>query len=310
MPRSLKKGPFVDDHLLKKVDDLNEKGEKRVIKTWSRRSTIIPEMVGHTIAVHDGRKHVPVYITESMVGSQAGRVRPHPDLQVPRRPREEGAALMAFGVKTNERPGVRSQVKYVRSSAYKAREILDLIRGLPVARALEVLELAERDIARTILKCLESAIANAEHNNAIPADELFVSACFADEGPTLKRWRPRARGRATRIRKRTCHITIIVSRLSTDDLEALRTREAASGRVGGGRAAAEARRERVVPEPPGQGRAQGRPITITTMTTITSTTTWSTTHPRPTSPSRRSWSSPKPTRPSRSMSTPRPTRPI
>lgn len=152
---------------------------------------------------------------------------------------------MAFGAKTNERPGVRAQVKYVRSSAYKAREILDLIRGLPVARALEVLEFAERDIARTILKCLESAIANAEHNNSIPADELFVSACFADEGPTLKRWRPRARGRATRIRKRTTHVTIIVSRMSTEDLEALRAREASSGRVGGGRAAAEARRERV-----------------------------------------------------------------
>ena len=152
---------------------------------------------------------------------------------------------MAFGAKTNERPGVRAQVKYVRSSAYKAREILDLIRGLPVARALEVLEFAERDIARTILKCLESAIANAEHNNSIPADELFVSACFADEGPTLKRWRPRARGRATRIRKRTTHVTIIVSRMSTEDLEKLRAREASSGRVGGGRAAAEARRERV-----------------------------------------------------------------
>jgi len=152
---------------------------------------------------------------------------------------------MAFGAKTNERPGVRAEVKYVRSSAYKAREILNLIRGLPVARALEVLELAERDIGRVVLKCLESAIANAEHNNQIPADELFVSACFADEGPTLKRWRPRARGRATRIRKRTCHITIIVSRLSADDLEKLREREAASGRVSGGRAAAEARRERV-----------------------------------------------------------------
>ena len=76
MPRSLKKGPFVDDHLLKKVDDLNEKGEKRVIKTWSRRSTIIPEMVGHTIAVHDGRKHVPVYITESMVGHKLGEFAP------------------------------------------------------------------------------------------------------------------------------------------------------------------------------------------------------------------------------------------
>jgi len=152
---------------------------------------------------------------------------------------------MAFGAKTNERPGVRAEVKYVRSSAYKAREILNLIRGLPVARALEVLELAERDIARVVLKCLESAIANAEYNNQIPADELFVSACFADEGPTLKRWRPRARGRATRIRKRTCHITIIVSRLAADDLEKLREREAASGRASGGRAAADARRERV-----------------------------------------------------------------
>ena len=76
MPRSLKKGPFVDDHLLKKVDDLNEKGQKTVIKTWSRRSTIIPDMVGHTIAVHDGRKHVPVYVTESMVGHKLGEFAP------------------------------------------------------------------------------------------------------------------------------------------------------------------------------------------------------------------------------------------
>src|SRR5919106_439921 len=72
MPRSVKKGPFIDDHLLKKVEDMNQKGHKRVIRTWSRRSTIIPEMVGHTIAVHDGRKHVPVFITESMVGHKLG----------------------------------------------------------------------------------------------------------------------------------------------------------------------------------------------------------------------------------------------
>ena len=76
MPRSLKKGPFVDDHLLKKVDALNESGTKKVIKTWSRRSTIIPDMVGHTIAVHDGRKHVPVYLTESMVGHKLGEFAP------------------------------------------------------------------------------------------------------------------------------------------------------------------------------------------------------------------------------------------
>jgi small subunit ribosomal protein S19 len=72
MPRSLKKGPFVDEHLKKKVEQMNTRGERRVIRTWSRRSTITPEMVGHTIAVHDGRKHVPVFVTESMVGHKLG----------------------------------------------------------------------------------------------------------------------------------------------------------------------------------------------------------------------------------------------
>ena len=72
MSRSLKKGPFVDDHLAKKVSELNARNDKRVIKTWSRRSEISPDMVGHTIAVHDGRKHVPVYVTEAMVGHKLG----------------------------------------------------------------------------------------------------------------------------------------------------------------------------------------------------------------------------------------------
>jgi small subunit ribosomal protein S19 len=72
MPRSVKKGPFVDDHLMSKVLEMNRRGDKRVIKTWSRRSTVVPEMVGHTIAVHDGRKHVPVFVTESMVGHKLG----------------------------------------------------------------------------------------------------------------------------------------------------------------------------------------------------------------------------------------------
>ncbi len=76
MPRSLKKGPFVDDHLLKKIDELNAQNEKRVVKTWSRRSTIIPDMIGHTLAVHDGRKHVPVFVTDSMVGHKLGEFAP------------------------------------------------------------------------------------------------------------------------------------------------------------------------------------------------------------------------------------------
>lgn len=76
MARSLKKGPFVADHLLKKIEALNVKGDKQVIKTWSRASTILPQMIGHTIAVHNGRQHVPVYITEQMVGHKLGEFAP------------------------------------------------------------------------------------------------------------------------------------------------------------------------------------------------------------------------------------------
>ena len=76
MARSLSKGPFIDEHLLRKLEELNRRNDKRVVRTWSRRSTIIPEFVGHTIAVHDGRKHVPVYITESMVGHKLGEFAP------------------------------------------------------------------------------------------------------------------------------------------------------------------------------------------------------------------------------------------
>ena len=89
MPRSLKKGPFVDDHLAKKVEVQNARGTKNVIKTWSRRSMIVPDMIGHTIAVHDGRKHVPVFITELDGGPQARGVRPDADLPRPRQGRPE-----------------------------------------------------------------------------------------------------------------------------------------------------------------------------------------------------------------------------
>jgi len=76
VPRSIKKGPFVDEHLMVKVVEMNRRGDKKVLRTWSRRSTIVPEMVGHTIAVHDGRKHVPVFISESMVGHKLGEFAP------------------------------------------------------------------------------------------------------------------------------------------------------------------------------------------------------------------------------------------
>lgn len=100
---------------------------------------------------------------------------------------------------------------HIRQSPYKVRIVLDLVRGLPVDEARVVLDFTNRKAAGTIKKLLNSAVANAEHNFALDADELVVSEAYANEGPTLKRWRPRARGRATRILKRTSHITIVVA---------------------------------------------------------------------------------------------------
>jgi large subunit ribosomal protein L22 len=157
---------------------------------------------------------------------------------------------MAVGPKRNEggtvigeRPGTRCVVRYVRASASKARVVLDTIRGLGVGDADALLAHTQRGIAPIIRKALASAVANAENNDNQAAEELYVSACFADEGPTIKRFRPRARGRAMRINKRTCHITVVVSRLPEDVLERRRATEAGRGR--GPQAAAVSRRERV-----------------------------------------------------------------
>jgi large subunit ribosomal protein L22 len=128
--------------------------------------------------------------------------------------------------RTNEHPGTRAVLRHHRMSASKARAVLDLIRGKDVRTADEILQFSERDAAIAIRKLLQSAVANAEHNDEQAADELFVSACFADEGRTLRRFRPRARGRATRIRKRSCHITVIVSRMPEEMLERRREKEA------------------------------------------------------------------------------------
>ena len=136
-------------------------------------------------------------------------------------------------------PAARASARYVRSSASKVRPVLDLIRGESCERADEILQFSERRIARTVARCMDSAIANAEHNSNLPAEELYVAACYADEGPTLKRWRPRARGRATPIMKRTCHITIVLARYSLAEREARAERGLAGG------AAAEVRRRRV-----------------------------------------------------------------
>jgi ribosomal protein L22 len=125
---------------------------------------------------------------------------------VPRRTRER-----AGGDGIGERVLVRAQAKYVRTSARKARLVCDHIRGKSVQEARAILALTPRAVARDWSKLLESAVANAEHNHELLGDDLRIAQVTADEGPTLKRFRPRAMGRATRIRKRTSHLTILLT---------------------------------------------------------------------------------------------------
>jgi large subunit ribosomal protein L22 len=143
-----------------------------------------------------------------------------------------------------ERSGTKATAKYVRTSASKIRAVLDLVRGLDVKSADQVLQLTDRHTAIPVRKLLASAVANAVNNDNQDADELYIIACFADEGPTLKRFKPRARGRASRILKRTCHVTIIVARMSDERIAIIQARAERQG-AGSGRPAATSRRDRV-----------------------------------------------------------------
>ena len=144
-----------------------------------------------------------------------------------------------------ERSGTKASVRGSRMSASKARVVLNLVRGLDVVSADQVLQFTEREAARVVRKVLASAVANAVNNDGLDAETLYVKACFADEGPTLRRFKPRARGRASRINKRTCHITIVLDVLDNDKLQVVQARRdrAANGRRAGGGVAS--RRARV-----------------------------------------------------------------
>ena len=145
---------------------------------------------------------------------------------------------MAEAVAVRSRPpaAARATLRYVRGSASKARVVLDQIRDKSYVRAAETLKFSERRIAGKVLQCLESAGANAENNKQFDTDELFILECYADVGPSIKRWRPRARGRAAPITKRTCHITVVLGRFTAEEREILTSRSTA---------AQEARRRRV-----------------------------------------------------------------
>lgn len=130
-------------------------------------------------------------------------------------------------------PGARAIARHVRISPTKARRVVNLVRGLPAKEALTVLQFAPQAASEQVYKVLASAVANAENNERLDPDALLVSEAFVDEGPTLKRFRPRAQGRAYRIRKRTCHITIAVEAIQV----ATRPRKAAAAKKTAGKAA-------------------------------------------------------------------------
>jgi len=146
------------------------------------------------------------------------------------------------GPKINERPGTRATLRGYHMSASKARIVLNLVRGEDVTTAREILAGTTREAADVIGKVLASAVANAVNNDGMQADELFVSAAYADEGITMKRFTPRARGRAGKIRKRSCHITVIVSRLDEDRLEILKAARSAQATASRTRRVASSRR--------------------------------------------------------------------
>jgi small subunit ribosomal protein S19 len=174
MSRSLKKGPFVDDHLLRKVDSQNAAGERRVIKTWSRRSTIIPDMVGHTIAVHDGRKHVPVYVTEAMVGHKLGEFAPTRTFRYHAGQERPSRKALNRPRSRNGRTPLGAHVHVGLEGA----QVLDLIRGKCSTPTSPPVPAKRRSSPSS------PALCEANASNDASTRRLYVSACFAD-GTTI-----------------------------------------------------------------------------------------------------------------------------
>jgi len=171
--RSVWKGPFVDGYLLKKAEKVREGGRNEVIKMWSRRSTILPQFVGLTFGVYNGNKHVPVSVSEEMVGHKFGEFAP-----------------------------TRT---YYGHGADKS-----MIRGKKVNAALADLTFSRKRIADTVKKTLQSAIANAENNHDLDVDALIVAEAYVGKSIVMKRFHVRGRGRASRIEKPFSHLTIVV----------------------------------------------------------------------------------------------------
>ena len=231
MARSVWKGPFVDGYLLKKAETSRASGRHEMIKIWSRRSTILPQFVGLTFGVYNGQKHIPVMVTEEMVGHKFGEFAPTRMFyghSSDRKAKRAGAAASrgcCAGCRTELRQGAMSKKKreralsdteakavarMLRVSPQKLNLVAGLIRGKKVSMALADLEFSRKRIARDVRKCLESAIANAENNHDLDVDDLVVSEAFVGKALVMKRSTPRGRGRVGRIFKPFSNLTIVV----------------------------------------------------------------------------------------------------
>jgi len=203
VPRSLKKGPFVDLHLAKKVQTASQKNDRRPIKTWSRRSMVIPDMVGLTIAVHNGRLHVPVLVSENMVGHKLGEFAPTRTFKAHSGDKKSHGGRIVMQTK--------AVLRYARISPQKCRLVVDTIRGKSATLAVNTLKFMPKKGAKIVLKVLDSAIANAYNNFNADVDDLKVTRVEVDPAPMLKRFHARAKGRGVRIAKRNSHILVQVS---------------------------------------------------------------------------------------------------
>ena len=191
MTRSVWKGPFVDLTLIKKAEKLSQSGRKEVLKTWSRRSTILPQFVGLTFGVYNGQKFVPVTINEQMVGHKLGEFSP------------------TRSFKGHTAADKKAEQKWIKIS----QQLLRIIWLGLVLLNFQFWSVASW-ISKTILKVLNAAIANAENNKQLDIDKLFIKEVFVGKSLRMKRWRPRAKGRAASIIKPFSKVTIVVEERS------------------------------------------------------------------------------------------------
>ena len=219
MARSLKKGPFIHFKLQKKVESNIASGKNNVIKTWSRASMISPDFVGQTIAVHNGRQFIPVFVTENMVGHKLGEFSPtrtfrgHYGNKKNNIKWELEKENTAEALKEARKNVAFAKLNNCPTSPRKMRLVADIIRGEDVEKALNILKFNSKEASGRLEKLLLSAIANWEAKNEgakIEDSNLFVKEITVDSGRMLKRVQPAPQGRAHRIRKRSNHVTIVL----------------------------------------------------------------------------------------------------